>query len=180
MKKILVALLASAVVLSLGLPGASAAPKLKTLGEDPANDAPPALDLTYLQAGADEKNLEIRIGVANMLPVIGGYPQAPGVEWLFTTGSRTYLAEAYVNNTEGEYLLFEMHDDGSYEEAGTLEGTYDPADGYISILVPLKTIGAKRGTKISGGGENDVDAHIHHAGTTYTDYITTTKGISVP
>ena len=158
---------------------ASAAPAVKTLGEDPANDAPPALDLTYLQAGAIGKNLEIRIGIANMLPGIGGYPQAPGIEWSFRSGSRTFLAEAYVDNTEGAFLLYEIKGD-TFEEMGSISGTYDQADGFISMLVPLKKIGAKKGTKIAGAGENDVDAHVHHAGTTYTDYITTTKGITVP
>ena len=178
MKKTIAFLLAAAVAAVLALP-ASAAPTVKTLGEDPANDAPPALDLTYLQAGAIGKNLEIRIGIANMLPGIGGYPQAPGIEWIFKAGSRSFLAEAYVNNTEGAFLLYEIKGD-SYEEMGNIEGTYDAADGYISMLVPLKKIGAKKGTKIAGAGENDVDAHVHHAGTTYTDYITTTKGITVP
>ena len=181
MRKHIACLLALVTALAVALPSTSLArPKMKTLGEDPSTDAPPALDLTYLQAGADRKNLEIRIGIANMLPVIGGYPEAPGVEWLFKSGSRTFLAEAYVGNLEGAYLLFEFYKDGTYEQVGTLKGTYDPNDGYISMLVPLKSIAAKRGTKISGAGENDADAHIHHAGTTYTDYITTTKGIVVP
>jgi hypothetical protein len=177
MKRLIATLVSAAVLAS---PAASAAPKLKTLGEDAANDAVPALDLTYLQAGVSGKNLEIRIGIANMLPVIHGYPDLPGIEWLFDAGSRTFLAEAYVTDGEGAYLLYELKD-GTFEEMGSIDGTYDQADGYLSMLVPLKTIGAKRGTKISGGGENDVDAHIHYlAGTEYTDYITTTKGIVVP
>ncbi|MGH2755508.1 MAG: hypothetical protein ACRDLB_13905 [Actinomycetota bacterium] len=180
MRKLSIILLALFVGSVLTLPALAAAPKMRTLGEDPALDAPPALDLTYLKAGATRKTLEIRIGVANMLPVIGGYPQAPGIEWLFKAGPRTFLAEAYVDNTEGAYLLFEVAKDGVFEEVGALEGTYNPDDGYVSMLVPTSTIGAKRGTKIVGAGENDVDAHIHHAGTTYTDYITTTKGIVVP
>jgi hypothetical protein len=178
MKKIIALMLAAFVAAVLALP-ASAAPAIKTLGEDPANDAPPALDLTYLQAGTSGKNLEIRIGIANMLPGIGGYPQAPGIEWSFKSGARTFLAEAYVDNTEGAFLLYEIKGD-TFEEMGNIEGTYDQADGYISMLVPLKKIGAKKGTKLAGSGENDVDAHVHHAGTTYTDYITTTKAITVP
>jgi len=178
MKKILACLVLS-TALALALP-ASAAPKLKTLGEDAAADAAPALDLTYLQAGVNGKDLEVRIGVENMLPVIGGYPQAPGIEWLFTAGARTFLAEAYVDNTTGAFLLYEVKGD-TFEEMGSIPGTYDQADGYISMLVPLKRIGAKKGTKISGGGENDVDAHVHYgAGTEYADYITTTKAITVP
>ena len=179
MKRLIALLLAAAVAALLALP-ASAAPALRTLGEDPANDAPPALDLTYLQAGAIGKNLEIRIGIANMLPGIGGYPQAPGIEWLFDAGSRRFLAEAYVDNTEGAFLLYEIEGD-TFEEMGNIQGTYDAADGYISMLVPLKKIGAKKGTKIAGAGENDVDAHVHYgAGTHYADYLTTTKAIIVP
>ena len=179
MKKTLSLMLAVTAAFAIVLP-ASAAPKMKTLGEDAATDAPPALDLTYLQAGVTGKNLEIRIGIANMLPGIGGYPELPGIEWLFKAGSRTFLAEAYVTDGSGAYLLYEVKD-GTYEEMGNIEGTYDQADGYLSILVPLKQIGARRGTKIAGGGENDVDAHVHYgAGTHYTDYITTTKGFVVP
>ena len=167
-----------AVLLAASAPSSAGSP-MKTLGEDPAGDGPPALDLTFLQAGVTGSDLEIRIGVDGMLPEIGGYPQAPGVEWLFKSGSRTFLAEAYIDNTEPAFLLFELDKDGAYVEKGELPGTYDHADGYISILVPLKTIGAKRGTKISGGGENDVDTHVHHATTTSTDTLTTSGSFRV-
>jgi hypothetical protein len=52
------------------------------------------------------------------------------------------------------------------------------------MLVPLKTIGAKKGTVISGTGSpgtEDVDAHIHYlAGTSYPDLMATTKDFVVP
>lgn len=173
MKKILAVLVVSLLLVPVS---ASGAPKLVRLGEDPALDAPPGLDITYLEAGRNGKDLEIRLGMENMLPAIGGYPVLPGVEWLFTTGKRTFLAEAYVDSTAPAFLLFEIKGD-TYETIGDIEGTYDPADGYVSMLVPLKTIGAKKGTKISGAGEDDVDSHVHTlVGPTYYSDVMTTSG----
>lgn len=164
----------------LAVPGAGADPKMKRLGEDPALDGPPALDLTYVDVGRNGDDLEIRIGISGMTPVIGGYPQAPGIEWQFKVGQRHFLAEAYIGTTSGNYLLFEVVD-GVFEQVGTIEGTYTWTDGYISMLVPLEGIGAKAGTKIKGAGEDDADAHVHTGlNTIYTDYLTTTKGFKVP
>ncbi len=171
-------ILMAALVAVLMVAGPASAGGPQRLGEDPTLDGPPALDITYLDAQKLGKDLEIRIGINGMLPGIGGYPTLPGIEWLFTTGKRTFLAEAYVDNTQGAYLLFEQVGD-TYELLGELEGTYDFANGYLSVLVPFKDIGAKRGTTISGAGENDVDSHVHHAGTTYTDMMTTTGSFRV-
>jgi hypothetical protein len=166
-----------AALLALAGP-ASSKPGPQRLGEDPVLDAPAALDITYLDVQKVAADLEIRIGINGMLPGIGGYPTLPGIEWLFTTGTRTFLAEAYVDNTQGAYLLFEKVGD-TYELLGELEGTYDFADGFVSILVPLKEIGAKKGSRIGGVGEDDVDSHVHHADTTYTDTMTTTGSFTV-
>jgi hypothetical protein len=169
----------TAAALLLGAP-AGAEPKFKRLGEDPALDAPPALDVTYLDVARNGSDLVIRIGVNGMLPGPGGYPELPGIEWYFTTGKRKFLAEAYVSGTSGAFLLFEDKD-GAFEVIGDLEGTYDWNDGYISMLVPLHHIGARRGTKVKGAAENDVDSHIHAVVTTeYPDYLTTTKAYKIP
>ncbi|MDQ3646147.1 MAG: hypothetical protein M3345_04340 [Actinomycetota bacterium] len=164
---------------------AGKAPKMKVLGTDPSSDGPPALDVTSLAVGRVGDDLEIRIGVAGMLPAIGGYPEIPGIEWIFDVGSKTFLAEAYVSST-GErfrFLLFEVFDDG-YKQLDPLEGTYDSADGYISLKVPLEAIGARKGTKISGTGPPgtpDVDAHLHIGTVTlYPDTMATTKDFVVP
>lgn len=162
------------------VPSAGAETKMKRLGEDPALDGPPALDLTYVDVGRNGDDLEIRLGISGMTPVIGGYPQAPGIEWQFKVGNRRFLAEAYIGTTSGNYLLFEVVDD-VFEQIGTIEGTYTWTDGYISMLVPLEDIGAKAGTKIKGAGENDADAHVHTGlNTVYTDYLTTTKAFKIP
>lgn len=176
MRRTLIAL----VIACLALPTAAlGAPKMTRLGEDPALDGPPALDVTYLDVARNGKDLEIHIGVANMLPAIGGYPQLPGIQWAFTTGKRTFVAEAYVDNTEPVFLLFEIVGD-SFELMGNISGTYDFNDGYISLLAPLKQIGARKGTVVQGAGENDVDAHVHHVGTTYTDMMTTESSYRIP
>ena len=182
MKKL--TLLVAALSLVAALTPASAAPKLTRLGTDPAGDGPPALDVTYLDVGGHSGTLEIRIGVEGMLPVLGGYPELPGIEWIFDVGGRTFLAEAAIVSGEGTYFLFELNKDGSFQQLDPPQGTYDSADGFISIHVPYKDIGARKGMKISGTGPKgteDVDAHVHAGVTThYPDYLATTKDFILP
>lgn len=182
MRKMLTVLTALLVALPIAAAGAKPPAGLVRLGTDPAGDGYPALDITYLDVGKSGKNLEIRIGIDKMLPVIGGYPAAPGIEWVFEVKDRTFIAEAVADRTP-DFYLFELKD-GSFTQLPSPEGTYDPADGYTSILVPLKTIGAKSGVRISGadGLENgDVDAHVH-AGpqTVYPDGMQTKKDYVIP
>lgn len=182
MRKFVALFAAAAVPVLLFGSSAGADAKLKRLGEDPALDAIPALDLTYLDAGRDGSDLVMRIGVANMLPGIGGYPELPGVEWQFKVGKRVFLAEG-VASTEPLFFFFELVD-GTYQQIDGLTGTYDFADGYIEMRAALKTIGARRGSVISGvptDGGGDVDSHVHLGATTYySDAITTTKKFVVP
>lgn len=179
MRKLLLCSVLLALVASV-FPAASAVAetKMTVLGEDPSGDGPPALDVTYLAVGKAGKNLEIHIGVDGMLPAIGGYPQLPGIQWAFDVKGRTFVAEAYVDDPDPRFLLFELVGD-TFNQLGELEGTYDSADGYLSLLVPLKDIGAKKGTKISGMGDpgtEDVDAHVHIGPQTYVaDAFATTK-----
>ena len=181
MKKMICAL--AAVALLVALTPASAAPKLKRLATDPAGDAPPALDVTYLEVGGHHGTLEIRIGVDGMLPVLAGYPELPGIEWTFDSAGRTFVAEAAVQNGAPAFYLFELKG-GAFTQLDTPEGTYDPADGYISIHVPYSDIGARPGSKISGTGPKgteDVDAHVHAGATThYPDYAASTKDFVLP
>jgi hypothetical protein len=179
-------LLAAALVASLlVVPSASAGKGgLKTLGTDPELDAPPALDITNLQVGRAGKNLEIRIGVANMFPVVSGYPALPGIEWTFSVGSRTFIAEGVADVGGPAFYLFEERN-GSFTQLESPAGTYDSADGFIKMLVPLKTIGARSGSHVVGttldGVPGDVDAHIHAGPQTYyADSMETTKHYSVP
>lgn len=182
MRKIL-AVVTAAMLLALLLAPAGAAPRLKELGTDPAGDGPPALDVTYLQVGKKGSDLEIRIGIDKMLPVISGYPELPGIEWVFQVKKRVFIAEAVASTDGPLFFLFEEKD-GAFQQLDAPKGTYDPADGYASLLVPLKTIGAKSGVKIAGvkGLENgDVDAHVHLLATTlYPDGMETTKSYVVP
>lgn len=164
--------------------------KASRLGTDPSGDGPPALDITFLDVTKTKDNLEIRIGIDGMLPVFGGYPEGPGIEWLFTTGKRSFIAEV-VAGRNPRFFFFELFED-SYQQVQGMTGTYDPSDGFIRMLVPLKLIGAKKGTVISGykaplemiqkGKGNDVDAHMHTAPgqTEYFDQLTTTKTYRIP
>lgn len=176
----MIATLALTFLFSAALP-AGGAPKYKRLGEDPAMDAPPALDLLYLDVANVGKAVDIRFGIEGMLPRSGGYPELPGIEWVFTTGKRVFVAEAVAGTgTQGRFFLFELEEDGSVTQLESPEGTYDPADGFASVKVPLKTIGAKKGTKLKGFNmgetDGDVDAHVHLGPETYyADSFETTK-----
>lgn len=177
MKKILVSLALCAAVAASALP-ANAKGGLKTLGTDPAGDGQPGLDVTYLQVGRTGTNLEIRIGL-EMLPAAAGFPDLPGIEWVFDANGRTFVAEAVKTANGQDFYLFELNDDGSFEQIAQPEGTYVADDGYASILVPLETIGARKGTVIKGtdGLEHgDVDAHVHVGTVThYPDGMETNK-----
>lgn len=178
-------LLALTFALSSGIT-ATSAPKYKRLGEDPARDAPPALDLTYLEVARAGKTVDVRFGIDGMLPRTGGYPELPAIEWVFTTGTRTFIIEAVAGTgSEGRYFLFEIMDDGSFVQLDGATGTYDPADGFASVQVPLEVIGAKKGTKLKGfdrdATDGDVDAHVHLGPETlYADSFATTKAFVVP
>lgn len=180
MKKTLCSFVAFAFALS-GISGAGAAAQLKRLGEDPAGDGPVGLDLTYLDVGRHGADMHIRIGV-EMVPGIAGYPELPGIEWTFKVGGRTFIAEG-VSGSTPTFYLFEQTADG-FTQLDSPTGTYSADDGFIDIFVPLKTIGAKRGSVVTGvenpdaGG--DVDAHVHiGAATEYPDAFTTTKSIKL-
>ena len=178
--KALLPTLALAVSAVIGAPApAGADVPLTVLGTDPALDGPPGADLTQLAAGVHGKDLHIQFTFANSIPVVGTHGPLAGVEWLFKSEGRTYLAEAYPDTPDFGYILFEIKGD-AFEQIATLEGNWDTVGGVLDIFVPLKTIGAKKGTKITGAGPDDVDVHIHALATTvYPDTMTTKKGIVV-
>ena len=194
--------LALCAALAVGIAPASAGKGgLKTLGTDPAGDGLPGLDVTFLQVGRNGANLEIRIGL-QMAPQIAGYPDLPGIEWVFDVqprgpkcppqsmcptyvpNPRTFVAEAVKTRTGADFYLFELADDGSFQQLESPTGTYEGSDGYTSILVPLKNIGARSGTVVKGtdGLENgDVDAHVHVGPIThYPDGMETEKSYTIP
>lgn len=176
-------LLVAAVLVFSIAPAASAGGTLKSLGTDPSGDGPPALDVTYLEVGRAGKNLEIRIGVANMLPPGGGFPLLPGIEWIFDVKGQTFIAEGVATTGEPDFYLFKKSGD-TYTQLESPHGTYNYADGFISMHVPLKTLGATSGTVISGTGKRgtqDVDAHVHIGPQTWVpDSMATTKDYVVP
>ncbi|MEA2451316.1 MAG: hypothetical protein QOG04_26 [Actinomycetota bacterium] len=180
MRKVLVAALAAALAMTLAGPS-GAAGKMTRLGTDPENDGPPTLDITYLDVGRTGDALEIRIGVAHILPEIRGIPEAPGIEWVFDVGTRTFVAEA-VPGQVPTFYLFELKGD-SATQMDSPTGTYDHQDGFIRMLIPLADIGAKRGSLISGTGDRgteDVDAHVHYgAGEVFPDKMATTRDFVV-
>ncbi len=173
-----------AVSVALLVPTAPAgATRVVELGRDASGDAPPALDLIYLAVGAAKDTLEVRLGIAGMLPATGGYPALPGIEWIFDVGSRTFIAEAVAGTPGPRFYLFEKKGE-DYVQLDSPTGTYNFADGYASILIPFEDIGASSGTKISGTGKKgteDVDAHVHVGPYShYADKFATKKDYVIP
>lgn len=189
-----VLLLALALAVS-AIPIAQAGGNVKRLGTDPSGDAPPAIDIAYLDVGTTQIDvagkrtpaLEIRLGLNGMLPAFGSYPEVPAMEWIFKAGKRSFIAEA-VAGRNPRFFLFELKGD-TYEQLPSPTGRFDTAGGFAQILVPLEAIGAKRGTVLTGikkplellgNSGADVDVHIHHAtGTEYVDEMTTTKSFTI-
>jgi hypothetical protein len=188
-KRFLILMVMAFVLGGVALP-ASAGGKASRLGTDPSGDAPPAVDIIYLDVTTQKKSLDIRIGINGMFPVIGGYPEGPGIEWIFTVGKRTFIAEAVASRTP-KFFFFELKGH-SFEQLQGISGTYDSGDGFIRMLVPLKLIGAKSGSVIKGfhkplemiskNNGTDVDAHVHRptGGTEYLDDMKTKKDFVVP
>lgn len=183
MKKSFVSLALCGLLAATAAPATAAKGGLKTLGTDPSGDGVTGLDVTYLKVGRNADALEIRIGL-EMVPQLAGYPDLPGIEWVFDVKDRTFVAEAVKTRAGADFYLFELADDGSFRQLTSPTGTYEGADGYTSILVPLKDIGATKGTVIKGtdGLENgDVDAHVHVGPLThYPDGMETDKAYVVP
>lgn len=156
------ALLALALASLMSLPSGATAAPMKVLGTDPSLDGPPAADLVSLAAATHGADFHIRIGLANAAPVQGSYPGA-GIEWAFEVRGRTFLAEAHPEPGAMRYTLFEISGD-QLRQVKILEGDFDTATGLIDMYVPLQSIGARKGTRISGAGDGsaaDVDIHQH-------------------
>lgn len=175
------ALVALAIATMTSLPSGATAGPMKVLGTDPALDGPPAADLVSLAAAVHGADLHVRIGLAHLVPLQGSYPGA-GVEWAFEVRGRTFLAEAHPDPGEMRYTLFEISGE-SLRQVAILDGGFDPTTGRIDMYVPLQTIGARKGTKVSGAGDGSVaDVDIHqHAGpaSRELDTLTTTKDFVV-
>lgn len=177
-KRSLVAVVAAAgLLLPVGPAGAGGG--MSVLGTDPSLDAAPGSDLTQLAVASHGADLHIQFTFANSIPVAGTYGPPAGVQWAFKVKNRTFVAEAYPNGRSFGYVLFEINGD-TFEQVATLEGQWDTIGGVLDIFVPLKEIGAKKGTKIVGAGKNDVDVHVHGVVTTYyADQMTTKKGFVI-
>jgi hypothetical protein len=174
------AAMAVAVALMLISP-AQAAGAFKTLGSDASLDAPPGADLTSLQVAQGSKTLDIRIGIA-LVPSQGSYPEA-GIQWAFTSGKRTYLAETHVGTGEFGFNLYRVDASGAFVLIGPIDGAVDVEAGIVDMHVPLRSIGAVSGTVISGqplGTSGDVEFHQHASlATRVLDEFTTERSFKI-
>ena len=174
-----VAAVAVLAVSVLTAPPAGAATQMKQLGIDPALDAPYGADLAALLVASHGGDLHLRIELAGALPVQGSYPGA-GIEWSFDVRGRTFVAEGHPE-AGGEFLytLYEVVDE-TFTQLAQLEGNFDA--GLLDMYIPLREIGARKGTRISGTGTaDDVDIH-QHAGpvSPLLDTMSTTSDYIVP
>ena len=158
----------------------------QTLGTDMAGDGLPAVDVTYLKVGRVRANLYIEIGVDKMLPPDGGFHQIAGIDWAFGVKGRSFIVEAFVDAAGADFFLFEILHDGRHVQLGSPTGRYTWTNGYINMRLPLKSIGARSGTRISHAQHSesgsDVSAYLHPAGVTthYVDTMKTTRDFIVP
>ena len=177
LKRSFAAVLAAAALGAFAAPAGADVP-LTVLGTDAANDAPPGSDLLELAAGIHGPDLHIQFHMTS-IPGAGTYGPLAGIEWIFKSNGKTFLAEAFPDGADFGYILFEKNGD-AWTQTADLKGNFDTVNGLLDIFVPLKTIGAKKGTKITGAGADDVDIHVHAGLTTsYPDVMTTEKGITV-
>ena len=132
-------------------------------------------DLTSASITSDGKNVNFIIGV-NSLPPNGGVPEASRYTWDFmVNGEYTEIDGKWSNYSRGacdptaascppprdpgmqpflvrgNCSLVEGTNVQTCEEIGVVQGVFDPAAKTITVPVPMEMIGAKKGTKITGG-----------------------------
>jgi hypothetical protein len=141
-------------------------------------------------AKADAKTLNFIIKVS-MLPPWGGIPEISRYNWDFTAGSDAYqLTGGFTEYLRG--VCNPLHTNACPPPAdpgpqafflrqgpctvgaechllGTVQATFDPATGTITIPVPLSLIKAKPGTKI-GPGTSTFGGSIYAAPAAFVSY----------
>ena len=149
--------------------GANADPTLGPLGD------PLGQDLTSASITSDGKNVSFIIGL-NSLPANGGIPEISRYTWDFhVDGEYTEIDGKWTNYSRGvcdptagscppprdpgqqpffvrgNCALVEGTNVQTCEEMGVVQGVFDPAAATITVTVPMEMIGAKKGSKITGG-----------------------------
>ena len=131
---------------------------------------PTGQDLTEAHIGmADKKTVNFIITVSG-LPATGGVPEAVRYVWSFQVdGKRVELDGRFTNYSgracdpaagcppprdPGRQPFAVLGNcsgsgDDACEEVGVVEAAFSPADGTVTIPVPLKTLGARAGSKIA-------------------------------
>ena len=149
--------------------GANVEPGLAPLGDALGQD------LTSASISSDGKNINFIIGL-NSLPANGGAPEISRYTWDFmVNGEYTEIDGKWTNYSRGvcdptagscppprdpgmqpffvrgECALVEGTNVQTCKELGVVQGVFDPAAKTITVTVPMELIGAKKGTKITGG-----------------------------
>jgi hypothetical protein len=174
---VLVAALFSALVVT---PAAAKCPG-KVLGRDVRGDAPPQMDLLGLMALRCGPDLGIMFQVQRVEPASPIYALAHA-RWGFVVDDRTFVVEAEAG--VGSAFVLSEWISGELREVDTVRGSYDMYNHTIGVLVPMKLVGAKVGSRLAGARELDAeDASFRvGAGTTgqSVDSLTTTKHWVIP
>ena len=133
------------------------------------------MDLTSASITSDGKNVNFIIGVSS-LPANGGIPELSRYTWDFmVNGEYTEIDGKWSNYSRGtcdptagscppprdpgmqpfmvrgNCSLVEGTNVQTCEEIGVVQGVFDTAAATITVSVPMDMIGAKKGTKITGG-----------------------------
>ena len=132
-------------------------------------------DLINASITSDGKNVNFIFGL-NSLPANGGVPEISRYTWDFhVDGEYTEIDGKWTNYSRGicdptagscppprdpgqqpffvrgNCALVEGTNVQTCEEIGVVQGVFDPAGATITVTVPMDMIGAKKGSKITGG-----------------------------
>ena len=175
------AVLAAAVLSTLVVTPAAAKCPGKSLGRDARGDAPAQTDLLGLMALRCGPDLGIMFQVRRVDPVSPIYALAHA-RWSFVVDDRSFVVEAEAG--AGSAFVLSEWISGELRPVDTVRGSYDTYNHTIGVLVPMKLVGARVGSRVAGAHELDPeDASFRvSAGATgrVLDSLTTTKQWVIP
>ncbi|MFN2388078.1 MAG: hypothetical protein ABR575_00515 [Actinomycetota bacterium] len=119
----------------------------KVLGRDAAGDASADLDLTALMALRCGPDLGVMFFVDEVSLLSPKY-SVVHVRWAFDVDDRTFLVEAETTSTSA-FTLYELRESGP-ELIGSVRGYYDSLNDVIGISIPMSSVGATVGSRVSG------------------------------
>ena len=153
----------------------------KVLGRDARGDAPAQTDLLGLMALRCGPDLGIMFHVQRVEPASPIYALAHA-RWGFAVDDRSFVVEGEVG-ASSSFVLSEWVS-GELRPVDAVRGSYDTYNHTIGVLVPMKLVGAKVGSRVAGAHDLDPEDASFRVGAGTTGYVvdslTTTKQWVIP